>query len=389
MQLSKLAQNLGGSAIRAMYNEALKMKDTISFTVGEPDFITPKPIIDEACRCWEQGLTHYTPNAGVLPLRQAIAEYHKSDLNPDPETQIMVSCGATEAIQMALFTLVDPGDEVIVVTPAWPNYFGQIGMTGATLKVVPAYEENNFVPDPEDIKKAIGPKTKVIILNSPSNPTGAVIDRATCKALADILVHRDIYVIADEIYSRLVYDEEGYTSITSFDGMIDKTVYISGFSKMFAMTGWRLGYAIARPDIIRNMTKLHENGASCLPAPSQIAAAVGLKQCLPEIENMRKIYLERRNLICSLINATPGLSIHPPKGAFYAFTNAKELCHATGLSSMELCMDLLKKIGVVTVPGSGFGDVGEGFVRITYATSTENIKAGFERINDYVRGLGL
>lgn len=389
MELSKLAQHLGGSAIRAMYNEALKMKDTISFTVGEPDFITPKPIIDEACRCWEQGLTHYTPNAGVLPLRQAIAEYHKNDLNPDPETQIMVSCGATEAIQMALFTLVDPGDEVIVVTPAWPNYFGQIGMTGAILKVVPAYEENNFVPDPEDIKKAIGPKTKVIILNSPSNPTGAVIDKATCKALADILRDSNIYVIADEIYSRLVYDEEGYTSITSFDGMIENTVYISGFSKMFAMTGWRLGYAIARPDIIRNMTKLHENGASCLPAPSQIAAAVGLKQCLPEIETMRKTYLERRNLICSLINATPGLSIRPPKGAFYAFTNAKELSRATGMSSMELCMDLLKKTGVVTVPGSGFGDVGEGFIRITYATSTENIKAGFERINGYVRGLGL
>ena len=167
MELSNLAQHLGGSAIRAMYNEALKMKDTISFTVGEPDFITPKPIIDEACRCWEQGMTHYTPNSGVLALRQAIAEYHKNDLNPDPETQIMVSCGATEAIQMALFTLVDPGDEVILVTPAWPNYFGQIGMTGAILKVVPAYEENNFVPDPDDIRRAIGPKTKAIILNSP------------------------------------------------------------------------------------------------------------------------------------------------------------------------------------------------------------------------------
>ena len=389
MELSNLAQHLGGSAIRAMYNEALKMKDTISFTVGEPDFITPKPIIDEACRCWEQGMTHYTPNSGVLALRQAIAEYHKNDLNPDPETQIMVSCGATEAIQMALFTLVDPGDEVILVTPAWPNYFGQIGMTGAILKVVPAYEENNFVPDPDDIRRAIGPKTKAIILNSPSNPTGAVIDKATCKALADILRDRDIFVIADEIYSRLVYDDEGYTSITSFDGMIEKTVYISGFSKMFAMTGWRLGYAIARPDIIRNMTKLHENGASCLPAPSQIAAAVGLEQCPPEKEQKRKSYQIRRALICSLINATPGLSIRPPKGAFYAFTNAKELSKATGLNSMDLCMDLLKKTGVVTVPGSGFGDVGEGYIRITYATSEANIKAGLARVQEYVKGYGL
>ena len=389
MELSTLAQNLGGSVIREMFNEALKMEDTISFTVGEPDFVTPRPIIDEACVCWEKGMTHYTPNSGILELRKAIAEYHAGDLKPDPETQIMVSCGATEAIQMALFTLVNPGDEVLVVTPAWPNYFGQIGMCGAVLKVVPAREENNFVPDPDDIKAAITDKTKVIILNSPSNPTGAVIDRDTCKALADLLRERDIYIITDEIYSRLVYDEAGYTSITSFEGLADKTVYVSGFSKMFAMTGWRLGYAVSRPDIIRNMTKLHENGASCLPAPSQMAAAYGLRHCQETIETMRQNYVERRDLICSLIDQTPGLSIRKPKGAFYAFVNAKELTGATGMTSRELCMDLLRKTGVVTVPGSGFGDCGEGYIRITYATSPENIKRGFERIQAYIGGLKL
>lgn len=387
MELSKLAQNLGGSVIREMFNEALKMKDTISFTVGEPDFVTPKPIIDEACKCWEEGMTHYTPNSGVLDLRKAIAEYHAGDLRPDPEAEIMVSCGATEAIQMALFTLVNPGEEVIVVTPAWPNYFGQIGMCGAVMKVVPAREENHFIPDPDDIKNAITDKTKAIILNSPSNPTGAVMDHDTCKAIAEILRDRDIYVIADEIYSRLVYSDQPYTSITSFDGMMEKTVYISGFSKMFAMTGWRLGYAIAKPEIIKNMTKLHENGASCLPAPSQMAAAYGLQHCIPEIENMRLSYLRRRDLICSLIEETPGLSIKKPEGAFYAFVNAKELCKKTGLNSKDLCMDILKKTGVVTVPGSGFGDGGEGFVRITYATSDENIKKGFERIKGYVGGI--
>lgn len=387
MELSKLAQNLGGSVIREMFNEALKMKDTISFTVGEPDFVTPKPIIDEACKCWEEGMTHYTPNSGVLDLRKAIAEYHAGDLRPDPEAEIMVSCGATEAIQMALFTLVNPGEEVIVITPAWPNYFGQIGMCGAVMKVVPAREENHFIPDPDDIKNAITDKTKAIILNSPSNPTGAVMDHDTCKAIAEILRDRDIYVIADEIYSRLVYSDQPYTSITSFDGMMEKTVYISGFSKMFAMTGWRLGYAIAKPEIIKNMTKLHENGASCLPAPSQMAAAYGLQHCIPEIENMRLSYLRRRDLICSLIEETPGLSIKKPEGAFYAFVNAKELCKKTGLNSKDLCMDILKKTGVVTVPGSGFGDGGEGFVRITYATSDENIKKGFERIKGYVGGI--
>ena len=387
MELSKLAQNLGGSVIREMFNEALKMKDTISFTVGEPDFVTPKPIIDEACKCWEEGMTHYTPNSGVLDLRKAIAEYHAGDLRPDPEAEIMVSCGATEAIQMALFTLVNPGEEVIVITPAWPNYFGQIGMCGAVMKVVPAREENHFIPDPDDIKNAITDKTKAIILNSPSNPTGAVMDHDTCKAIAEILRDRDIYVIADEIYSRLVYSDQPYTSITSFDGMMEKTVYISGFSKMFAMTGWRLGYAIAKPEIIKNMTKLHENGASCLPAPSQMAAAYGLQHCIPEIENMRLSYLRRRDLICSLIEETPGLSIKKPEGAFYAFVNAKELCKKTGLNSKDLCMDIMKKTGVVTVPGSGFGDGGEGFIRITYATSDENIKKGFERIKGYVGGI--
>ncbi len=389
MQLSKIAQNLGGSVIREMFNEALKMTDTISFTVGEPDFITPQAIIDEACVRWQQGLTHYTPNAGVIELRKAIADYHKNDLKPDPETQIMVSCGATEAVQMALFTLADPGDEVIIPTPAWPNYFGQVGMCGAKLVEVPTSEENGFMPDPDDIKAAITDKTKVIILNSPSNPTGAVIDKSRMDALVDLLRDRDIFVIADEVYSRLVYTDEPYTSITSYDGMEDKVVYINGFSKMFAMTGWRLGYAIARPDIIRNMTKLHENGASCLPAPSQLAAAAGLYSCIDKIEEMRLSYLRRRDLICGLINETPGLSIRKPGGAFYAFTNAKELCRATGMNSKDLCMDILRKTGVVTVPGSGFGAGGEGFIRITYATSDENIKRGLARIQEYTKGAGL
>ncbi|NMB94201.1 MAG: pyridoxal phosphate-dependent aminotransferase [Flexilinea flocculi] len=382
MELSKIAQNLGGSAIRQMFNEALKMTDTISFTVGEPDFITPKPIIDEACLNWQKGLTHYTPNAGVLSLRQEIAKY-ETRLNPDPESQIIVTCGATEAIQMALFTIVNPGDEVIVVTPAWPNYFGQIGMCGAILKEVPAREENHFVPDIDDIKKAITSKTKAIILNSPSNPTGAVIDADTMKQLADLFRSHDIFIIADEVYNRLVYDQEQYCSITSFEGLEDKIIYINSFSKMFAMTGWRLGYAVSKPDIIRNMTKLHENGASCLPAPSQIAAATALRFHQDEIEKMRSIYERRRNIICGLINQIDGVSCKTPKGAFYVFANITK----TGMRSEDFCMSLLKKTGVVTVPGSGFGESGEGFVRFTYATSEENIQEGLKRIKGFVEAL--
>lgn len=382
MELSKLVRNTGGSPIREMFNLAMTMSDTVSFTVGEPDFTTPELIIDEACKYWKKGLTKYTPNIGILKLREEIAAYHKDDLKPHPD-QVLITCGATEAVQLALFTVCDPGDEVIVVTPAWPNYFGQIAMTGTTLVEVPAYEENDFVVKPEDIEKAITAKTKCIILNSPSNPTGAVIDSKTMGEIADILRDKDIFIISDEIYSRLIFNGVEYSSITSYEGMKDKTIYISGFSKMFAMTGWRLGYAIADKDIIFQMTKLHENGASNLPEPSQRAAAAGLQHCMDEVEAMRKSYERRRDLICSLIEEVPGFSIRKPKGAFYAFVNIK----GTGMTSKELCTDLLEKTGVVTVPGSGFGDAGEGFIRLTYAVSEENIREGLRRIKEYAEGI--
>lgn len=378
MELSKLAQNTGGSVIREMYNIALTMEDTISFTVGEPDFVTPKPIIDAACTYWQKGLTHYTPNIGVAELRHEIAGLHAGDLKPE-EDRILITCGATEAIQLALFTLCNPGDEVIVITPAWPNYFGQIAMTGAVVVPVAAREENDFVVDVYDVRKAITARTRCIILNSPSNPTGAVMDRSTCEELAALLRDLDIWIISDEIYSRLVYDEAGYTSITSFDGILEKTVYISGFSKMFAMTGWRLGYAIGPRNVIANMTKLHENGASNLPAPSQLAAAEGLRNCMGEVEIMRASYLRRRDLICELLGQVPGMSIRKPKGAFYAFVNIQK----TDMQSKALSMDLLKHTGVVTVPGSGFGDAGEGYIRLTYATSDDNIREGLRRIKAY------
>ena len=293
----------------------------------------------------------------------------------------MISCGATEAIQLALFTLVNPGEEVVLVTPAWPNYFGQIGMCGAVAKVVPAYEENGFVPDPDDIRRAITDKTKLILLNSPSNPTGAVINRETYRRIAQILAEKQVYIIADEIYSRLVYADEPYTGICAFPELRDRVVYVSGFSKIFAMTGWRLGYAISTPEIITNMTKLHENGASCLPAPSQIAAAVGLAKCTDEIDRMREIYRRRRDLIVGELNAAEGMSCITPQGAFYAFANIKK----TGKTSRDFCMDLLHNTGVVAVPGSGFGAAGEGYVRFTYATSEENIREGMRRLQNYLK----
>jgi hypothetical protein len=382
MELSKLARSLGNSTVREMYEKARTIENPVSFTLGEPDFITPEPIIEEACRNWMAGKTHYTPNRGIPELCSAISEYHKNDIAPDPNSQIMVSCGATEALQIALLTLVDPGDEVIVCTPVWPNYFGQIAMAGAICKPVPLYEENNFMPDPDDIKKAITPKTKLLMLNFPSNPTGAVLDYDSSKALADIVLNNNIFVLTDEIYSRIVFDETN-TSITSFPGIMDRCVYVSGFSKMFAMTGWRLGYAISTPEIISQMAKMHENSASNLPEPSQMAAAYGLRHCDSAIGRMRDSYHERRDLICGLLNEIPGVSIRVPKGAFYAFVNVKELQKQLGMTTRELCFDLVEKIGVVIVPGTGFGEAGDGFVRITYAVSRENICEGMARFKDY------
>lgn len=385
MELSRIAQHTAGSIIREMFNRALSLKDKdiISFTVGEPDFTTPQAIIDIACDNWNRGLTHYTPNCGIPELTQAIAEYHAGDLAPDPDTQVLVTCGATEAIQLALFALVNPGDEVIVITPAWPNYFGQIAMVGAVAKLVPAREENQFVPDPADIKAALTDRTKAIIFNSPSNPTGAVIEKETWEELANILADKEVYIISDEVYSQFVY-EDGYTSIKAFPALRERIVYINGFSKMFAMTGWRLGYAIAAPAIIRSMTKLHENGASCLPAPSQLAAAYAIKNCTPAIEEMRRVYLRRRDLICQAINSVPGMSILPPKGAFYAFANISEALKQKKMDTKTFCMNLLDETGVVVVPGYGFGPSGDGYIRLTYAVADDKIKEGVGRIGDFV-----
>lgn len=383
MQLSNLATSSGGSLIRKMFNEALKLDDVVSFTVGEPDFITPQPAIDAVCKAWQDGLTHYTPNSGIPVLRQALAEYHAKDLKPDPAKNIIITVGAVEALQLTLLTLVNPGEEVIVFSPVWSNYFGQIRVAGAVCKAVPTFEENGFMPDPDDLEKAITPKTKMIMINSPSNPTGAVIDRGVYDRIAEILrKHKDIYVISDEVYSRIIFDGE-HVSLTDYEDLRDRIIYINSFSKMLAMTGWRVGYAIAEESIIAAMTKLTENLVSCVSEPNQIGAAVGLRECQADIERMRGIYKTRRDILHKGINDIPGMSAILPKGAFYLFANIKEL----GMGSEEFCMGLLKKTGVVIVPGIGFGEAGEGFVRFSYATSEENIHEGIKRIDGYVRSL--
>ena len=389
MGMSKLVQETAGSVIRRLFNAADGMSDAISFSIGEPSFVAPNSAIEDTVKWLRMGKTHYTDNAGLRELREAVAEYHANDLKPNPNGEVLITCGATEAIQLALFALVNPGEEVILVSPAWPNYFGQIRMCGAVLKPVIAKEENDFVPTPEDVEAAITDKTKLIILTSPSNPTGAVIDRSTCKKLAKIICEHNLYVISDEIYSRIVYSDEPYSSITSFEGVRERAVYVNGVSKMLAMPGWRIGYAISTPEIIAGMKKMHENGVSCLPEPFQRSAAYALKNCQPDIEEMRQQYLERRNLICKMINEVPGMSVKPPKGAFYAFVNVKELMRRTGLDTEPLTVEILKNTHVVTVPASGFGPGGDGYVRMSYANTLENIEEGMNRIHKFVSSLQL
>lgn len=387
-KISDLAINLQGSIIREMHSAAAGMTNILNFTVGEPDFVTPKPIIDRACQSLYEGKTFYSQNRGILPLRQAIAKYHKDNvddpLNPNPETDILITVGATEALQICLLALLNPGDEVIVPTPCWPNYLGMIAIAGAVPKFVPTYEENGFAPNPADIEAVITDKTKVIMINSPSNPTGGVISKSTMDEIAKIVEKHDLFVLADEVYSTIVFDNKEHITLTSYPKIKDNVIYINSFSKMFAMTGWRVGYIIAEPYLIDRMTKLHQNLANSIFVPAQEACITALEECLPEVEKMRASYEKRRNLIFTGINQIKGLSCNKPAGAFYVFVNISEF----GLASREFCLKLLDEIAAVTVPGVGFGKSIKGldldqYMRLSYATSEENINEFLNRLDGF------
>ena len=380
MELSNFAKGAKFSAIRRMFNESLKMTDVISFSMGEPDFDTPAPVVEEACKQWRDHKTHYTPNKGILALRQAVARYHANDLKPDPEKNVCISNGGSDAIRIALCAILNPGDEVIVVTPCWSNYFSQVTMYGAKVVEVPTREENEFRPCVADVAAAITDKTKCMIINYPCNPTGAIMDEETAKGLAQLLDERDIYLLSDEVYSNFVYDGARHVSVIEYMKDKDKVIYLNSFSKMFAMTGWRIAYVVASEKVVAAMSNITECGPSCFPEPTQLAAAKALECCLDEIPVMKASYDRRRKLICGLLNEIPLISCRMPKGAFYAFVNIKAL----GVDDETFCMDLLHKKGVVLVPGSGFGDAGAGFVRISYATSDENIYEGMRRLKEYI-----
>jgi len=384
IKLSK-ATEAPRSTIRVMFDMAEKYDDLIKFTAGEPDFATPQNVVDAAKKALDDGETHYTPNGGILPLRKAISKklLRTNKVSYDPEKEIIVTSGGVEALVLAMISTLDPGDEVILPDPSYPNYLNQIIMLGAVPKFVQVFEEDSFMYRPEKLEEAITPKTRIIILNSPANPTGGVANLEKLEAIARVVMKHDILVLSDEVYRDLIYDNMEFFSICSLEGMRERTVIIDSFSKTYAMTGWRIGYAAGPEAVIGSMTRLQENVVSCVNSATQYAGLEALEGPQDSVKVMMDKYAERRDLVYNGINSIKNLSCKKPEGAFYAFVNISK----TGLTSQDFAMRLLEEARVVVVPGTGFGKNGEGFVRIAYPTSNENIEEGLRRIKKFVESL--
>jgi len=379
--LSKVALNYPASGIRKMFDLAAKYDDAIKLTVGEPNFETPQHIKDAAKKAIDDGYTRYCPNAGLPELREAIAkDYRKYSKDFDFEN-VMITVGGMEAITLSLLATVNPGDEVIVPNPCFPNYFGQVMMAGAIPVGVPVYEENDFNIMAEDIEKAITPKTRAILLNSPSNPLGAVISKKVILDIAKLVKKHNLIVYSDEVYDKILFDDVECFSIAEVPEVRDQVLVINSFSKTHVMTGWRIGFIVGAKSIISAMPKLQEGLVSCVSTFTQRAALAALAGSQDAIKSMHADYLRRRDILIDGLNGIPGITCKKSPGSFYAFPNIKAL----GLSSEKFAEDLVKKAGVVIVPGSAFGSMGEGYFRAVFANSDDNLKKAVYRIGEYVR----
>ncbi|MFG6150101.1 aminotransferase [Halobacillus sp. B23F22_1] len=378
--ISRQVADLKPSGIRRFFDLAAQMEDVISLGVGEPDFVTPWNFIEQSFHALEQGYTSYTENAGMLELREEISNYlHNSfQLSYDPNDQVIVTVGASQAIDLALRTVVEPGDEVIVVEPGFVAYVPTVSLAGGTPITIQTKPENEFKLKPEQIEEAITPRTKAIMLCNPNNPTGTFLSRQELEQLAEVIKKHDLLVLSDEIYAELTYDE-AYTSFAAIPDMKERTILISGFSKAFAMTGWRLGYASGPSEIISAMVKIHQYTMMCAPTMAQHAALEAMKNGKPSVQEMIESYKQRRNFIVSSLNEI-GLECPNPGGAFYAFPSIK----ATGLSSAEFAEQLLQEEQVAVVPGEVFGESGEGYIRCSYATSLKQLDEAMDRMKRFV-----
>ena len=384
--LNRTVQEIPPSGIRKFFDIVSTMKDAISLGVGEPDFVTPWNICESAIYSIEQGRTHYSSNWGDLNLRREISDYlhARCGIDYNPNNEIIVTVGASEGIDLALRTMLEPGDEVLIPDPSYVSYSPCVHLSGGVPVGIPTSADHGFKLLPEQLKACITPRTKALILPYPNNPTGGIMERADLEALAEVLKDTDILVISDEIYSELTYGGRKHVSFASIPGMFERTVTLNGFSKAFAMTGWRMGYACAPAPIARLMCKIHQFTILCAPVQGQAAAAealrAGREDNYASVEKMRKVYDQRRRIMLDSF-AKMGLPCFEPLGAFYVFPNIAGL----NMKSDEFCEKLLREQKVATVPGTAFGASGEGYIRCSYATATDKIIEALRRIELFVR----
>ena len=378
--LSEKVVSLEPSGIRKFFDVVNEMKDAISLGVGEPDFDTPWRIREEGIYSLEKGRTFYTSNAGLKELKAEISKYLKKKIQVDydPAHEVLVTVGGSEAIDMMFRAMLDPGDEVLIPQPSYVSYLPCAVMADGVPVVIPLQFENEFKLTAEELEKAVTPKTKILVLPFPNNPTGSIMTAEDLRPIAELVVKHDLYVLSDEIYSDLTYMGE-HVSIASFPGMKDRTILVNGFSKGFAMTGWRLGYACGPEKIIAQMTKIHQYAIMCAPTNSQYAAVEALRNCQDEVKVMRDAYNQRRRFLMHELRKM-NLECFEPYGAFYIFPSIREF----GISSEEFATRFLEEEKVAVVPGTAFGACGEGFIRISYAYSMEDLKEAFGRFGRFI-----
>lgn len=369
------------SGIRKFFDLVSEMDDVISLGVGEPDFDTPWHIRDEGIYSLEKGRTYYTSNAGLMELREEISSYvkRKYEAQYDPKTEILVTVGGSEAIDLAMRAMLNPGDEVLIPQPSFVAYEPCAVMADGVVKTIDLKEENEFRLTAQELRDSISDRTKILVLPFPNNPTGAIMTREDLEAIAKVIIEKDLIVVSDEIYSELTYYGEQHVSIASLPGMRERTILLNGFSKAFAMTGWRLGYACGPQEVIAQMTKLHQFAIMSAPTTSQYAAIEALKNGEEDVLEMREAYNGRRRYLMQAFREM-GLKCFEPYGAFYVFPCIKEF----GMTSEEFAQKLLEEEKVAVVPGSAFGDCGEGYIRISYAYSLEDLKIALAHIRTFI-----
>ncbi|ETT60308.1 aromatic amino acid aminotransferase [Paenibacillus odorifer] len=374
-------REIAPSGIRAFFDLSTGNQDIISLGVGEPDFVTPEHVRAACIRALNNGETMYTPNSGLLELREEIASYlHTSfKLRYEPNDEIMVTVGSSEAVDLALRAFITPGDEIIVPSPSYIAYSPITHLNGGVTVEVESSAEQGFKLTAEALRKVITPRSKLLMVNFPTNPTGAVMTYEDWLPIAQIVKENNLLVISDEIYAELTYDSQ-HVSIASLPGMLERTIVISGFSKAFAMTGWRVGYACGDRELIAAMLKIHQYTAMCAPVLGQIAAIESLRNGMQHKEHMKQCFDERRKLLVSGFRSI-GLPCHEPAGAFYAFPS---IAH-TGMKSEDFALQLLREVGVAAVPGHVFGAGGEGYIRCSYAASLQKLTEALERIEDFMK----